>query len=63
MTSSHGSEASRRIGQLASATGLPVRTLHYYEEIGLLVASGRSDAGRTSCAAESPPSSPVKPLD
>ena len=35
----------RRIGQLASATGLSVRALHYYEEIGLLVASARSDAG------------------
>lgn len=34
----------RRVGELASATGLTVRTLHYYEEIGLLVASGRSDA-------------------
>ena len=28
-----------------TATGLTVRTLHYYEEIGLLVASERSDAG------------------
>ncbi len=45
MTSSSRSETSRRIGELASATGLTVRTLHYYEEIGLLVASGRSDAG------------------
>ena len=35
----------RRVGELAAATGLTVRTLHYYEEIGLLVASGRSDAG------------------
>jgi DNA-binding transcriptional MerR regulator/uncharacterized glyoxalase superfamily protein PhnB len=35
----------RRIGELAAATGLTVRTLHYYEEIGLLVASQRSDAG------------------
>jgi DNA-binding transcriptional MerR regulator/uncharacterized glyoxalase superfamily protein PhnB len=37
--------AERRIGQLAAATGLTVRTLHYYDEIGLLVASGRSEAG------------------
>lgn len=37
--------ASRRVGELASATGLTVRTLHYYEEIGLLVAAGRTDAG------------------
>lgn len=35
----------RRVGELAAATGLTVRTLHYYEEIGLLVASGRTAAG------------------
>jgi DNA-binding transcriptional MerR regulator len=35
----------RKVGELAAASGLTVRTLHYYEEIGLLVASGRSDAG------------------
>src|SRR6266550_4444730 len=35
----------RRVGELAAATGLTVRTLHYYEEIGLLVASGRTEAG------------------
>lgn len=35
----------RRIGELAAATGLTVRALHYYEEIGLLRASGRSEAG------------------
>lgn len=34
-----------RIGELADATGLTVRTLHHYEAIGLLVASGRSEAG------------------
>jgi MerR family transcriptional regulator, thiopeptide resistance regulator len=37
--------ASRRIGDVATATGLTVRTLHYYEEIGLLVPSSRSGAG------------------
>lgn len=37
--------AGRRVGELAEATGLTVRTLHYYDEIGLLVASGRSDGG------------------
>ena len=37
--------AAHRIGELAEATGLTVRTLHYYEEIGLLVASERTDAG------------------
>jgi MerR family transcriptional regulator, thiopeptide resistance regulator len=34
-----------RIGDVASAAGLTVRTLHYYEEIGLLVATGRTIAG------------------
>ena len=35
----------RKVGELAKATGLTVRTLHYYEEIGLLVPSARSAAG------------------
>ena len=35
----------RRIGDLAAAAGLTVRTLHYFDEIGLLRASGRTDAG------------------
>jgi DNA-binding transcriptional MerR regulator len=35
----------RRVGELATASGLTVRTLHYYEQIGLLVPSGRSDTG------------------
>lgn len=34
-----------RVGELAKATGLTVRTLHYYEEIGLLVPSARTDTG------------------
>src|SRR5205807_680092 len=37
--------AGRKVGELATATGLTIRTLHYYEEIGLLVASGRTEAG------------------
>jgi DNA-binding transcriptional MerR regulator/uncharacterized glyoxalase superfamily protein PhnB len=37
--------SGRRVGELAAATGLTVRTLHYYEEIGLLVASERTAAG------------------
>jgi DNA-binding transcriptional MerR regulator len=40
-----GERAGRKVGELAAATGLTVRTLHYYEEIGLLVASGRTEAG------------------
>ena len=35
----------RRVGELATATGLTVRTLHYYDEIGLLEPSGRTSAG------------------
>ncbi|WFU14514.1 MerR family transcriptional regulator [Bradyrhizobium sp. CB3481] len=34
-----------RIGELAEATGLTVRTLHHYEHIGLLRASERTDGG------------------
>jgi DNA-binding transcriptional MerR regulator len=34
-----------KIGQLASRAGLTVRTLHHYDEIGLLSPSARSDAG------------------
>lgn len=35
----------RRVGELARATGLTVRTLHYYDEIGLLSPSARTPAG------------------
>lgn len=34
-----------RVGALASATGLTVRALHYYDQIGLLRPSRRSAAG------------------
>jgi DNA-binding transcriptional MerR regulator len=34
-----------KVGELAEVTGLTVRTLHYYEEIGLLVSSARSEGG------------------
>lgn len=34
-----------RVGELAEASGLTVRTLHYYEQIGLLTPSARTDAG------------------
>jgi DNA-binding transcriptional MerR regulator len=37
-------ERAWRVGDLARRTGLTVRTLHYYEEIGILVPSHRSDA-------------------
>jgi len=35
----------RRIGEVAAATGLTVRTLHHYDEIGLLRPAERSGAG------------------
>lgn len=34
-----------RIGELAAVTGLTVRTLHHYDEIGLLVPSERTESG------------------
>ena len=34
-----------RIGEVARASGLTVRTLHHYDEIRLLVPSNRSEAG------------------
>lgn len=45
MTSTTSPEPTRKIGDLADATGVTVRTLHYYEEIGLLVPSARTSAG------------------
>jgi DNA-binding transcriptional MerR regulator len=33
------------VGELAKRTGLTVRALHHYEQLGLLTPSGRSDAG------------------
>ncbi len=38
-------QGQRRIGEIAEATNLTVRTLHYYEEIGLLSPAGRTGAG------------------
>lgn len=34
-----------KIGELAKRTGLTVRTLHHYDQIGLLAPSARSDSG------------------
>ena len=33
------------VGDVAALAGISVRTLHHYDGIDLLVASGRSDAG------------------
>ncbi|QYG93837.1 MerR family transcriptional regulator [Iamia sp. SCSIO 61187] len=38
-------DEGRKVGEVAEATGLTVRTLHHYDEIGLLVASGRTPSG------------------
>ena len=34
-----------KVGELAKATGVSVRTLHHYEQIGLMKAAGRTAAG------------------
>ena len=34
-----------KIGELAKRAGVSVRTLHYYEEIGLLMPASRTEAG------------------
>jgi MerR family transcriptional regulator, thiopeptide resistance regulator len=35
----------RTVGEVADLTGVTVRTLHHYDQIGLVRASGRTDAG------------------
>lgn len=40
-----------KVGELAKETGVSVRTLHYYEEIGLLQPSHRSETGHRLYAA------------
>jgi DNA-binding transcriptional MerR regulator/uncharacterized glyoxalase superfamily protein PhnB len=45
MTRSEPDATMRKIGDIAAATGMTVRTLRYYEEIGLLEPSSRTDAG------------------
>jgi DNA-binding transcriptional MerR regulator len=37
--------AEYTVGDLARAAGITVRTLHHYDEVGLLVPSGRTSAG------------------
>ena len=44
----HGPPATptpMKIGELARRSGLPVKTLRYYEDFGLLPARGRSEGG------------------
>jgi DNA-binding transcriptional MerR regulator len=45
VTPNESNATDRRIGVLASSTGLSVRALRHYDEIGLLRPSGRSEAG------------------
>ena len=41
-----GEQASgRRIGEVAAAAGVTIRTLHHYESVGLLDPSGRTESG------------------
>ena len=40
-----GAPVLRKIGEIATATGMTIRTLHYYEEIGLVEPSGRRPNG------------------
>jgi len=42
---SHDAPVLRKIGQIADATGMTIRTLHYYEEVGLIAPTARTDAG------------------
>ncbi len=37
--------APQQIGAIAKASGVPIKTIRYYEEIGLLHASGRTEGG------------------
>ncbi|WP_141430740.1 MerR family DNA-binding transcriptional regulator [Bacillus sp. 03113] len=41
-----GANKTYLVGELAAATGVTVRTLQHYDNIGLLPTSGRTDGGR-----------------
>lgn len=45
LASEKGAEVSYSVGQVAAFAGVTVRTLHHYDDIGLLVPSERSHAG------------------
>ncbi len=47
------SAIAMKIGELARRSGLPVKTLRYYEDLGLLPAVGRSPGGYRLFAEES----------
>jgi MerR family transcriptional regulator, copper efflux regulator len=48
-----GLTTGMKIGALAVRSGLPVKTLRYYEDLGLLPAIGRSEGGYRLFAEES----------
>lgn len=48
-----GLTTGMKIGALAGRSGLPVKTLRYYEDLGLLPAIGRSEGGYRLFAEES----------
>ncbi|MEU9638843.1 MerR family transcriptional regulator [Streptomyces tendae] len=41
----HATDGTRRIGALARETGLSIRTLRYYDRLGLLTPSARTEGG------------------
>ena len=45
MTRAAVGQGGMKIGALASRSGVPVKTLRYYEDLGLLPAIGRSEGG------------------
>jgi DNA-binding transcriptional MerR regulator len=45
MSDSRIAAGSYSVGRLADVSGVTIRTLHHYDEIGLLSPGGRSDAG------------------
>ena len=38
-------EAPKQIGLIAKESGVPIKTIRYYEELGLLKASSRTEGG------------------
>jgi DNA-binding transcriptional MerR regulator len=38
-------ERAKQIGPVAKASGVPIKTIRYYEELGLLQAVGRTEGG------------------
>lgn len=38
-------EKTKQIGTIAKKSGVPIKTIRYYEELGLLKASGRTEGG------------------